>query len=321
MVMPNANNLGAGTYRYGMNGMMRDNEVKAAGNSYTSYWRQYDPRLGRWMSDEPKPVAWESGYAAFRNNPIYYTDPSGDIPVGQILKNIGDAIKKGVNKVVAKFKGQKYNSVTNVVRKKAPKIKAKKVGKISAGWGMDFLDKFGRLISYTYLERLQKDIDGREDDDPRKAQKQRLSDKLYKDLQHELVFEEGEIGKTNDNVNYKRTLPEFEIEYSGGGIIHYANNKNERFNMSTKEGKNKPKLSFSTSKEVKDLANQAFESSNKLKRLDFVLSKIQPDWNDNANLNLDENGKYKFTENSFMISIVSKRKGRIQKVKKGIGGY
>ena len=89
--MPNANNLGAGTYRYGMNGMEQDKEVKGGGNSYTSYWRQYDPRLGRWMSDEPKPVAWESGYAAFRNNPIYYADPSGDFPklgIGKFFKKI-----------------------------------------------------------------------------------------------------------------------------------------------------------------------------------------------------------------------------------------
>ena len=69
--------------------MERDNEVKGNGNSYTSYWRQYDPRLGRWMSDEPKPVAWESGYAAFRNNPVYYADPSGDWPkIGQFLRKV-----------------------------------------------------------------------------------------------------------------------------------------------------------------------------------------------------------------------------------------
>ena len=97
MVMPNSNNLGAGTYRYGMNGMEQDSEVKGGGNSYTSYWRQYDPRLGRWMSDEPKPVAWESGYAAFRNNPIYFADPSGDFPkIGEFFKKLGGKIKNFV---------------------------------------------------------------------------------------------------------------------------------------------------------------------------------------------------------------------------------
>jgi RHS repeat-associated protein len=107
MVMPNANNLGAGTYRYGMNGMEQDKEVKGGGNSYTSHFRQYDPRLGRWMSDEPKPVAYESGYAAFRNNPIYFTDPLGDFPnIGGMLKSIGNFFK-GIGKKIGKaFKGK-----------------------------------------------------------------------------------------------------------------------------------------------------------------------------------------------------------------------
>jgi len=96
MVMPNSDNLNAGTYRYGMNGMERDNEVKGNGNSYTSYWRQYDPRLGRWLSDEPKPVAWESGYAAFRNNPIYYDDPHGDFAGADKLAKAAGEITKGI---------------------------------------------------------------------------------------------------------------------------------------------------------------------------------------------------------------------------------
>jgi RHS repeat-associated protein len=71
-------NYSSPSYRYGFNGMEKDDEVKGSGNSYTTEFRQYDPRLGRWLSDEPKPVAWESGYAAFRNNPICFVDPNGD---------------------------------------------------------------------------------------------------------------------------------------------------------------------------------------------------------------------------------------------------
>ena len=101
-IMPNQNNLGAGTYRYGMNGMEQDAEVKGGGNSYTSYFRQYDPRLVRWMSNDPKPVAWESRYAAFRNNPIYYADPSGDFPklgIGKFFKKIFGGKGKNFKKV------------------------------------------------------------------------------------------------------------------------------------------------------------------------------------------------------------------------------
>ena len=57
--------------------MERGDGWSGSGNHYTTFWRQYDPRLGRWMSREPKPVAWESVYASFRNNPIYFADPNG----------------------------------------------------------------------------------------------------------------------------------------------------------------------------------------------------------------------------------------------------
>lgn len=69
-------------YRYGFNGMERDDEAKGAGNSYTTPFRQYDPRLGRWLTIDPlhhwRP--FESTYAGFGNNPIYFVDPSGLTP-------------------------------------------------------------------------------------------------------------------------------------------------------------------------------------------------------------------------------------------------
>src|SRR6185312_3732029 len=69
-----------GTYRYGYSGMEMDNELKNFGNSYTSEFRQYDPRLGRWMTMDPE---WRenadiSPYANDNNNPIVFTDPNGD---------------------------------------------------------------------------------------------------------------------------------------------------------------------------------------------------------------------------------------------------
>src|SRR5690606_36422730 len=43
----------AGGYRYGFNGMEKDNEVKGKGNSYDFGARMYDSRLGRWLSIDP----------------------------------------------------------------------------------------------------------------------------------------------------------------------------------------------------------------------------------------------------------------------------
>ena len=59
--------------------MELDIEPKGNGNSYTTEFRQYDPRLGRWLSLDPlmAQFPWMSPYVAFDNNPIYYTDPYG----------------------------------------------------------------------------------------------------------------------------------------------------------------------------------------------------------------------------------------------------
>jgi RHS repeat-associated protein len=81
MQMPGRSNAyGAGVeYRYAYNGMETDGEVSGDGNSYTTEFRQYDPRLGRWKSLDPLMAKYpsESPYFAFNNNPIFYIDPLG----------------------------------------------------------------------------------------------------------------------------------------------------------------------------------------------------------------------------------------------------
>ncbi len=65
-------------YRYGFNGMEKDNEVKGDGNTYTTHNRAYDPRLGRWLSLDPAARSNMSMYVGFANNPIIKVDPRGD---------------------------------------------------------------------------------------------------------------------------------------------------------------------------------------------------------------------------------------------------
>ena len=69
-------------YRFAFNGMEKDDEISGTGNSYTTHFRQYDPRIGRWMSLDPamKKYPGHSPYAAFNNNPIFFTDPFGNDP-------------------------------------------------------------------------------------------------------------------------------------------------------------------------------------------------------------------------------------------------
>ena len=71
---------GYASYRYGFNGMEKDDEVKGRGNSYTTEFRQYDPRIGRWLSIDPRNRKYPdiSPYVSYANNPILFTDIDGD---------------------------------------------------------------------------------------------------------------------------------------------------------------------------------------------------------------------------------------------------
>ena len=66
-------------YRRGFNGMEGDSEFKGQGNSYTTEFRQYDARMGRWLSLDPlmDKFPWQSPYCAMDNNPINLVDPLG----------------------------------------------------------------------------------------------------------------------------------------------------------------------------------------------------------------------------------------------------
>jgi RHS repeat-associated protein len=67
----------SGGYRFGYQGYEADNEIKGNGNSYTTEFRQLDPRLGRWLSVDPVIQPWQSAYCAMDGNPIYFSDVIG----------------------------------------------------------------------------------------------------------------------------------------------------------------------------------------------------------------------------------------------------
>lgn len=70
-------------YRYGYNGMEKDNELKGNGNSYDFGARLYDPRVARWLSLDPLASKYPSvsPYNGMGNNPIIYLDPDGRVVV------------------------------------------------------------------------------------------------------------------------------------------------------------------------------------------------------------------------------------------------
>ena len=62
-------------YRYSHNGQEKDNDIFIGALS-AEYW-EYDSRTGRRWENDPLTYAWQSPYATFNNNPIYYSDISG----------------------------------------------------------------------------------------------------------------------------------------------------------------------------------------------------------------------------------------------------
>ena len=66
-------------YRYGFNGLEMDNEIKGIGNSYTTEFRLYDPRVPRWLSVDPLAEKYTgiSPYVYVANSPTIFIDSDG----------------------------------------------------------------------------------------------------------------------------------------------------------------------------------------------------------------------------------------------------
>lgn len=80
-------------YRYGFNGLERDDEWNGTGNTYDFGVRIYDSRLGRWLARDPLEIEFLSisTYVYVTNRPIIMADPtgkSGEVKFDVIYKKI-----------------------------------------------------------------------------------------------------------------------------------------------------------------------------------------------------------------------------------------
>ena len=91
-------------YRFGFNGQEKDNEIKGIGNSNTAQFWQYDTRLGRRWNLDPVDQVNVSNYAAFLNNPIFYTDHLGNTAKG-VNKKDAERTKETIDQT---FSDDKY---------------------------------------------------------------------------------------------------------------------------------------------------------------------------------------------------------------------
>jgi len=78
-------------YRYGFGGMEMENDLFNNGNSYTTFHRPYDARLGRWLRVDPlfQVLPSHTPYSYANNMPIIGNDTEGDICLPCIAVVIG----------------------------------------------------------------------------------------------------------------------------------------------------------------------------------------------------------------------------------------
>lgn len=148
MTMTNRNNS-IGDYRFGFNGMEQDQEVKGDGNHYTTFFRQYDARLGRWFTTDPVTHPHESPYAAMANNPILLNDPDGDKPTKGWFKKAWGKTKEFIKHPFNKSARARYT-----FKSKTPKrIKPKKPNRVSRD-NSGYIAK-GGFVRKEYIENLK----------------------------------------------------------------------------------------------------------------------------------------------------------------------
>ena len=89
-----------GGYRYFFNGQEADNEVLGEGASLSAEFWQYDSRLGRRWNVDPVFKEYESPYACFAGNPMWFADRFGADTIFDD-NNVRQDFLKAYNTVVA----------------------------------------------------------------------------------------------------------------------------------------------------------------------------------------------------------------------------
>ncbi len=112
-------------YRFGYQGYEAENEVNGNGNSYTTEFRQLDPRLGRWLSVDLLAMKFPSisPYVFCNDNPVYFVDSDGRAPqdwflnqkTGKLIyiKGESEITQDFLNKIKSPFSVSDYKRVGN----------------------------------------------------------------------------------------------------------------------------------------------------------------------------------------------------------------
>ncbi len=176
------------SYGFAFNGMEKTDEVYGEGNEYSTEFRQYDARLGKWLSIDPlfRNFPWQSPYAAFDNNPILIKDPlglAGEKATGDDNKKHDkenkryDNLKKRLAKKYADDQGKYLSELARIGSKKrygsasvrAGGLRGENDGSPSSTTGSTFQDGYDNRKSesfkkscYQMTSNLSKPVYGKE---------------------------------------------------------------------------------------------------------------------------------------------------------------
>jgi RHS repeat-associated protein len=132
--------LGLG-YRYGFNGKENDADVKGDGDQIDYGARVYDPRLGRFMSVDPKTLKFPdlNPYHNSGNSPIWLIDKEGQEPD----RNQAGTIDEAATQWSTKFKNPTSKDILNYIQKDPNAVRY--IYTKDKGW-IDLQHYFGTLV-------------------------------------------------------------------------------------------------------------------------------------------------------------------------------
>jgi|GEM_PF-2071576 len=145
-------------YRFGFNGMEKDDEVKGNGNSLDFGARIYDPRIGRWLSTDSHESEFPSlsTYNFANNAPIFYVDADGNVFVTYIEVKRKNETTGELEKVNYKVVFDGSNTTMQAYDKKSGEATGD-VLNYTTGTSQ-FVDDM--VTSYSYIVGNGADVDG-----------------------------------------------------------------------------------------------------------------------------------------------------------------
>lgn len=150
---------GADKSRYGYQGSEKDDEMKGEGNSYATFNRMLDPRLGRWFSLDPVVQPWQSPYCSMDNNPIRLNDPLGNL-TDKEAKEKHKQHKKELKKLDKRLKELKHNSkeLSKQEKKQAYNYAKKNNGIVESWKDINGINRYSVKTKTDYGESIMPQI-------------------------------------------------------------------------------------------------------------------------------------------------------------------